>query len=89
MTAVVLSQVHPTVGRRNSYRERWALVDGRVYKVSTDCLNGVWTVEDDVEAMGGAEQLAYVTSDEYFVQIVFTLAEARDAIAAKAAERAS
>ena len=45
---VTFSQTHPTIpGRRNRYRERWALVNGHVYYVHADDLHGLWTVETD------------------------------------------
>jgi hypothetical protein len=88
--SIVLSKTHPTIrGRRNSYRERWALVEGRVYRVYADDLVGPWFVEDDTEAMSGREAYEYVESGRYWSGIAFTLAEARDMIARKAAERAT
>jgi hypothetical protein len=80
---ITLSQTHPTIpGRRNRYRERWALVNGHVYRVYADDLHGMWTVESDVEHLDGMERLAFVQSDAYLVDVVFTLADARTTIAA-------
>lgn len=61
----------------NPYRTRWAQVGDRMFKVSTDCLNGVWSVEQVT-----ADGQWILDSD---VRIAMTLAEAREAIAELAA----
>lgn len=81
MTSIRLQKTHPISGRRNSYRERWALVNGRVFHVSADSLYGVWTVEDDDEHLSPREALAFIESDEHRMALAFTLAEAREIIA--------
>lgn len=84
---VVLSQTAPWNSRLgNPYRTRWALVEGRRFKVSADHLNDMWTVEEVDEAGKGltlrsparGEDAADPANWEFgFRALAFTLAEAR------------
>lgn len=86
-TKVTLSQTAPWDSRLgNPYRTRWALVDGRRFKVSADHLNDMWAVEE-VDEEGVAlilrrpargEDLTDPANYEFgFSALAFTLAEAR------------
>lgn len=91
---VTLSQVAPWNARLgNPYRTRWAMVAGRRFKVSADHLNDMWTVEEvDENGEGlvlrrpakGEDITDPANYDFGFTALVFTLAEARAAIAAEA-----
>lgn len=81
-TKVVLSHRHPITGKRNPYRTRWALVDGVVYEVKADTLDGLWNVSvDDTVIENVTLELAYLESGHWKSKWVFRLSDARQVIA--------
>lgn len=85
--AIRLSQIAPWNSRlTNPYRTRWCEVDGRKFKIHTDCLDGLWEIDEvdaDGELIGRVEIEAGkpVLVDHGLITIAFTLAEAKLKIA--------
>lgn len=81
---VKLRRTSPS-GRPNPYRTRWATVNGQVFVVDSDRLDGIWRVADETEERFADDPQAwieFVKSDDYRCAWVLTLARAREQIAA-------
>lgn len=85
--SIVLSQRAPWNSRLgNPYRTRWTQVGDRRFKVSSDCLDGLWMVDEvdqDGEALGHLDRAGseWKWIAEGLSTYAFTLREARAKIA--------
>jgi hypothetical protein len=87
MSEIVLRKVAPwNSALRNTYRERYTEVGGRYFKVSADGLDTLWDVTE-IDADGGLlfhKEGTDLVLDSWS-DFAFTLAEAREKIAAEVA----
>lgn len=87
MTTIVLSQRAPWNDRLgNPYRTRWTQVGDRRFRIASDCLDGLWMIDEvdhDGEPLGHLDRTGseWKWIPEGLATFAFRLSEARDKIA--------